>query len=50
MSVVSFETIFSHSLESLFVFFMVSFVVKKISSLIRSHWIIFVFISVALGD
>uniref|UniRef100_A0A8D1JKV6 Uncharacterized protein n=1 Tax=Sus scrofa TaxID=9823 RepID=A0A8D1JKV6_PIG len=29
---------------------MVSFAVQKLISLIRSHWFIFVFISVALGD
>ena len=29
---------------------MVSFAVQKLVSLIRSHWFIFVFISVALGD
>ena len=33
-----------------FSFFMVSFAVQKCVSLIRSHWFIFVFISVALGD
>ena len=38
LSVASFETIFSHSVSCLFVlFFMVSFVVKKLVSLIRSH-------------
>ena len=46
LSVASFETIFSHSVGCLF--FMVSFPVQKPISLIRSHWFIFVFISVAL--
>ena len=50
LSVKSFETVFSHSVICVFVFFMVSFVVQKLVSLIRSHWFIFYFISVALGD
>ena len=48
--VASFETIFSHSVSCLFAFFMVSFDVQKLVSLIRSHCFIFAFISVALGD
>uniref|UniRef100_A0A8D1F6J4 Uncharacterized protein n=1 Tax=Sus scrofa TaxID=9823 RepID=A0A8D1F6J4_PIG len=50
LSVASFETLFSHSVSCLFVFFLVSFSVQKLVSLIRSHWFIFAFISVALGD
>ena len=50
LSAASFETIFSHSVSCLFVFFMVSFDVQKLVNLIRSHWFIFAFISVALGD
>ena len=50
LSVVSFETIFSHSVSYLFVFFLFSFAVQKLVSLIRSHWFIFALISVALGD
>uniref|UniRef100_A0A8D1V3I2 Uncharacterized protein n=1 Tax=Sus scrofa TaxID=9823 RepID=A0A8D1V3I2_PIG len=50
LSVASFETIFSHSVSCLFVFFLVSFAVQKLVSLIRFHWFIFAFISVALGD
>uniref|UniRef100_A0A8D1LEG3 Uncharacterized protein n=1 Tax=Sus scrofa TaxID=9823 RepID=A0A8D1LEG3_PIG len=50
LSVASFETIFSHSLSCLFVLFLVSFAVQKLFSLIRSHWFIFAFISVTLGD
>uniref|UniRef100_A0A8D1U4B0 Uncharacterized protein n=1 Tax=Sus scrofa TaxID=9823 RepID=A0A8D1U4B0_PIG len=50
LSVASFETIFSHSVSCLFVFFMVSFAVQNLVSLMRSHWFIFAFISVALGD
>ena len=50
LSVASFETIFSHSTSFLFVFFLVSFAMQKLVSLIRSHWFIFAFISVALGD
>ena len=50
MSVASFETIFSHSGSCLFVFFLVSFAVQKLFSLMRSHWFIFAFFSFALGD
>uniref|UniRef100_A0A8D1LTH8 Uncharacterized protein n=1 Tax=Sus scrofa TaxID=9823 RepID=A0A8D1LTH8_PIG len=49
LSLASLETIFSHSVSCLFVlFFMVSFAVQKLVSLIRSHWFIFAFISIAL--
>ena len=50
LSVSSFETIFSHSIGCPFVFCMVSFAIQKLVSLIRSHWFIFIFISIALGD
>ena len=50
LSVASFGTIFSHSVGCLFVFFLVSFAVQKLVSLIRSHWFIFAFISVTLVD
>ena len=50
LSVASFASIFSQSVGCLFVLFMVSFAVKKLVSLIRSHLFIFVFISIALGD
>ena len=50
LSFSSFVTISSHSVSCLFVFFLVSFAVQKLFSLIRSHWLIFAFISVALGD
>ena len=51
-----FETIFSHSIGclslslslSLFFFFMVSFTVQNLLSLIRSHWFVFLLISLAL--
>jgi len=46
VSVASFETIFSHSESCLFVFFLVSFAVQKLVSLIRSYWFILAFISV----
>uniref|UniRef100_A0A8D0TZ86 Uncharacterized protein n=1 Tax=Sus scrofa TaxID=9823 RepID=A0A8D0TZ86_PIG len=46
----SFETIFSHSVTCLFGFFLVSFAMQRLVSLIRSHWFIFAFISDALGD
>ena len=52
LSIASFETIFSHSLGCLFgFFFFYGFLCcAKLVSLIRSHWFIFAFISVALGD
>ena len=46
----SFATIFSHSVSCLFLFFLVSFPVQKLVSLIRSHWFNFTRISVALGE
>ena len=49
MSVVSFAFIFSHSEGCLFTLLIVSFVVQKLLSLVRSHLFIFAFISVALG-
>ena len=45
---VSFADIFSYSLVCLF-FFMVSFAVQKLVSLIRSHMFIFGIISITLG-
>uniref|UniRef100_A0A8D0WJZ5 Uncharacterized protein n=1 Tax=Sus scrofa TaxID=9823 RepID=A0A8D0WJZ5_PIG len=50
LSVIPLEIIFSHSVSCLFVFFLVSFAVKKLVSVIRSHWFIFALVSVALGD
>ena len=50
LSVASFETIFSHSVSCIFIFFLVSFAVQKLVNLISSHWFTFAFISVALGD
>uniref|UniRef100_A0A8D1A225 Uncharacterized protein n=1 Tax=Sus scrofa TaxID=9823 RepID=A0A8D1A225_PIG len=38
LSVASFDTIFSYSVSCLFVFFLVSFAMPKLVSLIRSHW------------
>uniref|UniRef100_A0A8D1UD49 Uncharacterized protein n=1 Tax=Sus scrofa TaxID=9823 RepID=A0A8D1UD49_PIG len=49
LSVALFEIIFSHSVNYLYFFFMVSFAVEKLVSFIRSHWYIFAFVSVALG-
>ena len=48
--VISFANIFSHSVGCLFVLSVVSFAVKKLLSLISSHFFIFAFISFALGD
>ena len=50
LSVVSFAVNFSHSEGCLFTLPIVSFVVQKLLSLIRSHLFTFVFISIALGD
>ena len=49
LSVVSFAIIFSHSKGYLFTLLKVSFAVQKLLSLIRSHVLIFVFISITLG-
>ena len=42
--------IFSHSMGCLFILFVVSFAMQKLSSLIRSHLFIFVFIFITLRD
>ena len=49
-SVASFAIIFSHSEGCLLTSLIVSFVVQKLLSLIRSHLFVFAFISIALGD
>ena len=49
LSVVPFSIIFSHSEGCLFTLFVVSFAVQKLLSLIRFHYLIFVFISSNLG-
>ena len=49
LSVASFAIIFFHSEGSLFTLLIVSFVVQKLLSLIRSHLFIFAFISIILG-
>ena len=49
LSVVSFAIIFSHSESCLFTLLIVSFIVQKLLSLIRSHLFIFAFISITLG-
>ena len=49
LSVVSFAIIFSQSKGCLFTLHIVSFAVKKLLSLIRSHLFTFVFISIILG-
>ena len=48
LSVTSFANI-SHLVDCLFVLSVISFVVKKLLSLIRSHLFIFTFVSSALG-
>ena len=49
LSVASFAIIFSQSEDCLFTLLIVSFVVQKLLSLIRSHLFIFAFISNILG-
>ena len=49
LSVVSFAVIFSHSEVCLFNLLIVSFIVQKHLSLIRSHLLFFVFIPITLG-
>ena len=49
LSVASFAIIFSHSEGCLFTSLIVSFIVQKLFSLIRSHLFIFAFISFTLG-
>ena len=49
LSVISFAIIFSHSEGCLFTLIIVSFAVKKLLNLIRSHLLTVVFISVTLG-
>ena len=49
LSVASFTIIFSHSECCFFTLLIVSFVVQKLLSLIRSHLFIFAFISITLG-
>ena len=49
LSVVSFAIIFSHCEGCLFTLLIVSFVLQKLLSLIRSHLFIFAFISNILG-
>ena len=49
LSIGLFAIIFSHAEGCLFTFLMVSFIVRKLLSLIRSRLVIFVFISITLG-
>ena len=49
LSVALFAIIFSHSEGCLFTLLIVSFIVQKLLSLIRSHLFIFGFISITLG-
>ena len=49
LSVASFVIIFCHSEGCLFTLLIVSFVVEKLLSLMRSHLFIFAFISTTLG-
>jgi len=49
LSVASFAIIFSHSEGGIFTLLMVSFVVQKLLSLIRSLLFIFYFISITVG-
>ena len=49
LSFISFANIFSHSVGCLFILLMASFAVQKLLSIIRSHFLIFVFIFITLG-
>ena len=49
LSVVLFAIIFFHSEGCLLILFIVSLAVQEFLSLIRSHMLIFVFISITLG-
>ena len=49
LSVASFAIIFSHSEGCLFTLLIISFIVQKLLSLVRSHLFIFAFISYTLG-
>ena len=49
LSVASFAIIFSHFEGCLFTLLIVSLVVQKLLSLIRTHLFIFAFISITLG-
>ena len=49
MSIASFAIIFSQSEGCLYTLLIVSFVVQKLLSLIRSHLFLFAFISITLG-
>ena len=48
--VTSFANIFSQSIGCIFILLMVFFAVQKLVSLIRSHFFMYDFISIALGD
>ena len=50
LSVASFVNMLYHSLSCLFILFMVSFVIQKLVSLIRSDRFNFAFVSIALVD
>ena len=50
LSVISFENIFSHSVDCLFILSVDSFALQKLLNSIKSHLFIFAFISFALGD
>ena len=50
LSATSFSDILSHSVDCLFILFMVSFAVPKRLSLIKFHLFIFAFVSITLGD
>ena len=49
LSATTFANSFSHSMDFILILFMVSFAKKKLLSLIRSHFLNFVFIFTCLG-
>ena len=50
LTVMAFENIVSHFISCLFILSLVSFTMQKFLLIIKSHFFIFVFISIALGD
>ena len=50
LSEVSLATMFSHTVGSLCILVLFSLAMQKLFNLMRSHWFIFSFMSLALGD
>ena len=50
LSIASFANIFAHSIGCLFILFMVSFAVQKLTSSIKPHLFLLAFISITPGE